>query len=56
MSRMHLVNLTDAAYVTLTGSQSHGCSIRDIDWSVNVTYAAYVTLTGDIDRFYTIMA
>ena len=59
MSRMHLVNLTDAAYVTLTGSQSHGCSICDIDWwsisrvqhkwhwlAVNVTDAAYVTLTG----------
>ena len=51
-----MVNVTDAAYVTLTGGQSHGCCIYDIDWSVNVTYAAPVTLTGDIDRLYTIMA
>ena len=51
-----MVNLTGAASVTLTGGQSHGCCIYDIDWSVNVTYAAPVTLTGDIDRFYTIMA
>ena len=41
-----MVNVTDAAYVTLTGGQSHGCCIYDIDWSVNVTDAAYVTLTG----------
>ena len=54
-----VVNLTGAAYVTLTGGQSHGCSISDIDWRsmsrmqhkwhwlvVNVTDAAYVTLTG----------
>ena len=51
-----MVNVTDAAYVTLTGGQSHGCCIYDIDWSVNVTYAAPVTLTGDIDRLYTIIA